>query len=134
MRVIWFSAFSMYLILSWSFRTLKQFFNLLILEWRSSRISWYLWQHIKKCRSSSITFVFETKHVLCSTGIAVPRFSYFPVCILNEWVPRLRFVRLNYCVGWISNFLQIIFHLVILFNFFAREFLPGMWRWTTLES
>lgn len=57
------------------------------------------WQYIKKCCSSSM----QIKHVASSTGIDVPLFSYFPVCIHNELTPSGNFVILSLCAGLIRE-------------------------------
>ena len=77
----------------------------------------YPWKYIKKCCSCSMQFSLHTRHVCSSTGIYAPLFSYFPVCIRNAWHPNLNLVRLILFAGFLSIDCQVIFKLIIPFNF-----------------
>ena len=61
----------------------------------------YPGQYIKKCRSSSIQPLLQTRHILPSTGIGAPLFSYFPVWIRKLCTPRRNFVILILCAGFL---------------------------------
>ena len=91
----------MYYFIIATLRVTKWASVLLIREWSLLLRLLYPWQFIKKCCSSSISFSFQSRYVLDSTGIDKPFLSYFSVCIHNEWTPCHYFVILILGAGFL---------------------------------
>ena len=123
-EVVSFSRVSKYRILSSSFRLLKTTSRVERREWNSFLMLSYPGQYIKKCSSSSIWPLLLTRHVLPSTGIGAPLFSYFPIRIRKLWTPQTQFCH-TYSMCYIFDSAEIVVQLVVEFDFFMCKFLSG---------